>query len=576
MKMKTRNILLISALLTLAAQSCDKFLEEELVSDVSAASYYTTAKGLEDAVDATYHYMRIVYSNERAYMLTTFGTDTYTNGADGGYKSFNYYDNGLRSDVNILDQVWENLYKGINQANAVLNRSTAIADMEPDLLVQRQAEVRFLRALYYFILVQQWGDVHLSLEETVGAVVTANKTPQRDIYEQAIIPDLEFALANLLPPGEQSDYGRATSGAAEFLLAKALLTRGYQSFGEANDFSRAETHFTNVIENYGYGLESSIDQVFDQDNQTNNEIVFAVQYSTDVLLNGGEGNRGHLYFLMEYDILPGMVRDIENGRPFKRFRLTEYMQDVWGANRDNDSRYDLTYKHVWYSNNETSIPNWTQENVDAGAKNADGSAAVVGQPKFIVGDTAIFIPGPGKDAIWTPTKKLQTRYRVYTTDEYDERVFAHTAKHIDPRRPAIQWERGSRDFFIMRLADAYLFRAEARFQQGPGGLPGAVDDINVVRTRAAWPGKEADMMISSADVNIDFILEERAREMDAEQERWYDLARTGKLVERVSLYNPDATGIQDHHIHRPIPQSQIDRTQGGYPQNCGYPDGVCN
>jgi hypothetical protein len=574
MKMKTKSILLISALLTFVSQSCNKFLEEELVSDVSAASYYTTAKGLEDAVDGTYHYLRIIHSNERAFMLTTFGTDTYTNGADGNYKSFNYYDNGLRSDVNILDQMWENLYKGINQANAVLNRSTAITDMEPELMLQRQAEVRFLRAYYYFILVQQWGDVHLSLEETVGAVVTANKTPESEIYEQAIIPDLEFAIANLLPPGEQGDYGRATSAAAEFLLAKALLTRGYKSFAESNDFSRSETLFTSVIENYGFALESSIDKVFDQDNEQNDEIVFSVQYSTDVLLNGSEGNRGHLYFLMEYDILPGMERDIENGRPFKRFRLTEYMQDVWGANRENDSRYDLTYKHAWYSNKESSIPTWTQENVDAGAKNADGSAAVVGQPKFTVGDTAIFIPGPGKDDIWTPTKKLQTRYLVFTTDQYTERVFAHTAKHIDPRRPAIQWERGSRDWFIMRLADAYLLRAEARFKQGDS--PGAADDLNVVRARAAWPGKEAEMMVDAGDVTIDFILEERAREMDAEQERWYDLTRTGKLVERVTLYNSDATGIEDYHIHRPIPQTQLDRTHGGYAQNCGYPDGVCN
>lgn len=572
--MKTKSILLIIALLVFGTQSCDKFLEEELISDVSAASYYTTPAGLEDAVDATYYYMRLIFSNERAYTLSTFGTDTYTNGADGGHKSFNYYDNGLNSESGMLEQMWEQLYKGINQANAVLNRSAAIQGIEPNVLIQRQAEVRFLRALYYFILVQQWGDVHLTLEETVGAQVTANKTPENQIYEQAIVPDLEFAVANLLPQSEQGNWGRATKGAAEFLLGKALLTRGYKSFAKPGDFSNAETYFSNVINNYGYSLQSSIDKVFDQDNQRNSEIVFSVQYSTDLILNGTEGNRGHLYFLMEYDILPGMVRDIENGRPFKRFRLTEYMRNVWGANRDNDSRYDLTYKHVWYSNKASSIPKWTQANVDAGAKNADGSPAVVGQPKFTVGDTAIFIPGPGKDAEWPASRKLQTRYRVFTTDEYTEKVFAHTAKHIDPRRPAIQWERGSRDWFIMRLADGYLLRAEARFKQGD--LDGAAADLNVVRERAAWPGKEADMMITAADVNIDFILEERARELDAEQERWYDLTRTGKLLERVKLYNPQATGIQDYHIHRPIPQTQIDRTQGGYLQNCGYPDGVCN
>jgi hypothetical protein len=169
MKMKTKSILLISALLTFVSQSCNKFLEEELVSDVAAASYYTTAKGLEDAVDATYHYLRIIHSNERAYMMTTFGTDTCTNGADGGHKSFNYYDNGLNSQSGMIEQMWENLYKGINQANAVLNRSTAITDMEAELLTQRQAEVRFLRAYYYFILVQQWGAVHLVEETGISA-----------------------------------------------------------------------------------------------------------------------------------------------------------------------------------------------------------------------------------------------------------------------------------------------------------------------------------------------------------------------------------------------------------------------
>jgi hypothetical protein len=58
--------------------------------------------------------------------------------------------------------------------------------------------------------------------------------------------------------------------------------------------------------------------------------------------------------------------------------------------------------------------------------------------------------------------------------------------------------------------------------------------------------------------------------------RWVDLVRTGKLVERVRLHNPEASGnIQDHHVVRPIPQEQIDRTLGGYPQNCGYPGSTC-
>lgn len=596
----TKAIVFTIALVAFSAHSCKDFLEETLVSDVSAGSYYTTANGLEDAVDATYSFLREIYSNERAYTLSIFGTDTHTNGADGGWKSFNYYDNNLNSGAGILLEQWRFLYQGINQANAVLNRSGSVVDMAEDVKLIRQAEVRFLRAFYYFYLVRTWGDVHFSLEETIGAQVTANKTDRATIYAEGIIPDLEFAIANL--PDSQSDYGRATKPAAEFLLGLVYLTRGYQPFGGASDFQQAETLLTSVIDNYGFELLASHKDLWDQDNQLNSEVIWAVQYSTDLILNGGNssvGNRGHLYFIMEYDVQPGMIRDIENGRPFKRFRPTDYMLDMWEQARANgDARYDDTYKHVFYSNDTRSsgngIPLWKQIHVDMAAKKADGSvvtAADIGKRRFEVGDTALYIPGPGEDAKWLGDEKLKVRYTVITRTQasypasplptsdpnyypadpfyYNERLFPTINKFLDPRRPAIQWERGSRDWFVMRLADAYLLRAEARFHQSK--LQEAADDINVVRTRAAKPGREADMQITAADVTLDRILLERAWELDAEQIRWFDLARTGKLVEYVKAYNPlGAVNIQDHHILRPIPQAQIDRTLGGYPQNPGY------
>jgi hypothetical protein len=121
-----------------------------------------------------------------------------------------------------------------------------------------------------------------------------------------------------------------------------------------------------------------------------------------------------------------------------------------------------------------------------------------------------------------------------------------------------------------------LLRAEARVMQG--NAQGAADDINVVRTRAAKPGKVAEMQVTAGQVDLDRVLLERAFELDAEMCRWFDLARTGKLVEYVQAHNPlGAPNIKPHHIHRPIPQQQIDRTVGGYEQNCGYPDGPsCN
>ena len=97
MNMKMKSIFILIALMAFNIQSCDSLLNEVLVSDVSGASYYTTPAGLEDAVDAAYSSLKYIHSNERAHSLTVFGTDTYTNGADGGHKSFNFYDAGLNS-----------------------------------------------------------------------------------------------------------------------------------------------------------------------------------------------------------------------------------------------------------------------------------------------------------------------------------------------------------------------------------------------------------------------------------------------------------------------------------------------
>jgi hypothetical protein len=583
--MKKKSIFLVLAIVALNSQSCKDFLKEELVSDV-AASYYQNAAGLEDAVDATYSYLKYIYSNERAYTLTVFGTDTYTNGADGGNKGFNWYDATLRADNGVLTEMWQYLWKGVNQANAVIGRSVAVTDMDPDRKAQRVAEAKFLRALYYFNLVQQWGDVPLSLEETVGVVVTATPAATTDIYAQAIIPDLTDAIAAL--PATQTDYGRATKGAALHLRGMALLTRAWLT-NSAADFAAAEADFTAVITSGTYGLLASHNELWDQANQKNKEIIFAVQNSTNVLLNSGgdgvgpgEGNRGHMYFLMQYDNQPGMVRDIANGRPFKRFRPTAYLLNLWEASRNIDNRYDQTYKQVWYSNGNFS--KWTAADVTNGVKKANGSVvttADVDKAKFFLGDTAIFIPGPGREAKWTAAKRKVTRYQVILrtdagTDNYNQFQYAHIKKFMDPLRPTIQWMEGSRDWFLMRLADTYLLRAEARLKQG--NTTGAREDIVVVRQRSASTGVDMNSSVNTpASITLDYLLDERARELDGEQSRWYTLTRTKTLVSRVNQYNVDAAGhCDDHFMKRPIPQNQLDRAKG-YPQNCGYPGGPsCN
>jgi hypothetical protein len=129
----------------------------------------------------------------------------------------------------------------------------------------------------------------------------------------------------------------------------------------------------------------------------------------------------------------------------------------------------------------------------------------------------------------------------------------------------------ARDAFVIRLAEMYLIAAEAEFQLG--NLTAAKDLINALRTRAAVAGKVADMQITEGDLSIDFILDERAREFAGEQLRWFDLKRTGKLIERVTQHNPLAAPfIKSHHVVRPIPQKQLDAVTNKteFTQNDGY------
>ncbi|MCK5440833.1 MAG: RagB/SusD family nutrient uptake outer membrane protein, partial [Maribacter sp.] len=367
--MKGNKYTFLLLALLFIVQSCEKFLEEELISDVSSGTYYTTEAGLEDAVDATYAWLKGFYGPERGFTMTIFGTDTYTNGADGGHKRVNSYDGSFNATESYVNQSWRDWYRGINQANGVINRSENV-EMDAAKKTLRLAEVRWLRAFYYYDLVRTYGDVHLSLEETVGVEVEANKTAAAEIYSQAIVPDLEFAIANL--PAEAEDYGRATKAAAEFLLGKVLLRRSYTSYAAGDDASRAETLFSNVINNYGFSLLGDFADLWDINNQENSEIVWNLTIAKALVDDGtdGDGHRGHLYFLMEYDKQRGMTRDVANGRPWKRFKPTNFLLGLW--DRNVDARYDKTYKHVWFANKDVDDARGTR----------------------VIGDTALFIPGP--------------------------------------------------------------------------------------------------------------------------------------------------------------------------------------
>jgi hypothetical protein len=211
-----------------------------------------------------------------------------------------------------------------------------------------------------------------------------------------------------------------------------------------------------------------------------------------------------------------------------------------GLHIKNDSRYSVTFKEAWLYNDEPNVP--------AG---------------FSIGDTAAWFTNDPVRQEFSDEEIASAPYRLVIIKDRND-VFSPTVqKH---RYPFLR--NNGRDYMYMRLGETYLIAAEALMMQGE--LEEATTYFNTVRARAAFPGIEIPL-ITPSELDIDMILDERGRELAGELHRWPDLKRTGKLLERVKMHNPNAApNIQDYHSLRPIPQSQIDRTRNEFPQNPGY------
>lgn len=546
----------------LLSVSCQDILEEDVISRIGN-EYLSTPSGLNDGVNAAYSTLRMWYGTERGNNFTVFGTDTYRMGSDGSWKFINQYTNQFDSRTGQLNEIWDESYRGINTCNAIIERAEGITGINQQTKNQRLAEVKFLRAHYYFILVQTFGAVDLQLTETLVPTKEVTRTPVPAIYD-AIIKDLTEAIPDLEPVIRSNNYGRATRPAAEHLLGKVYLTKATSEAQAGDDYAKAEVLLKKVISDYGFRLLPDFKDVHGFGNEINDEVIFAVQYTREPLTNQqgnssanpvlNSGNNGHVFFLMEYDTQPGMRRDTQNGRPFKRFRPTDYTLNTIFADRENDSRYDKSFVHVFRSNRPGTYNT-----------SFDTSKPTV---TFAEGDTAIFLPGVELSVAERATRP----YQVLVPSLYTDKLYPALNKFLDPGRADLTQFEGGRDYIAFRLADTYLMLGEVLFRQGKNAE--AADVVNNVRRRAAFPGRESAMEVTAADINLEFFVEERARELLGEQMRWFDLKRWGLLIERVRLHNPDATSnIQEYHSLRPIPQNQIDRTAGGeanFPQNPGY------
>ena len=546
-------LILFIVVASLLMAGCSDFLTENNKSNPDAAVLYKTTSGYESLVNSCYATLRDVYGDNIEMFVA--GTDLYkvgraglTSQGLGTYQSLTPADNSVKAFYSVV-------YQSIKRCNDAiyygeLNKHNAV----------RVAEVRFLRAYYFFQLVQQFGDVALATEFITAPVTSYERTPASEVYT-FIIDEMKTALAAL--PAIAAN--RVNQRVVNHYLSLVYLTRGYETYGSPSDFQSSVENATAAINNQGLTLPfDGKTGIFFPGNEKNAEIIFAVQYSSTSLANVTSGNSQASSFGA---YLGGSDGAINDGMTYMNTKLKPTMRLYNLLSADaNDKRFAGTFMQELYGVVATGKCSFYSYFKKYDTRNDL--------------EVLMYYPKPGQtqadvDA-WkaiNPTKRSATTIKFPGTNNWEkndlDKDYPCIKKFSDPDAP-FNTTASRRDIFLARLAETYLIRAEAYIKMGAKQTE-AKNDINVVRTRAGAAN------VTESEATIDYILDERAREFAGEYNRWYDLKRTGKLVQYVSAYNPDVPSEANmkgsdgqYKVLRPIPQDAIGLNSATVVQNPGY------
>jgi len=584
MKLYSKISIIIAATATLTAGGCKKsFLDENQKTQLTQQSFRTSV-GLIGSITGVYGSLRGLWATEGFTNQLVGGTDeTLAGGSTSNIGIFTYTNIGL-DDFRYIVQT---AYTNINTLNGVILNADVFTD--PVQRTQYIAQAKFLRGMLYYYMVVNFGEMPLHVTLITDPTTSDSRAPLADIYAQMIKDFSEASKELQVLPAQPFGGKAATQATALYFLGKTYLTRGWSKAAQASDFATAATTLQGLADNraaHGVDLWQDFGDAFKPANDYGKETLFVIDESNDPKYgNYAVGGSGGNYNVTNYLFRPNypsitanypaatgtavMVRDIPNGRPFIRIRPnTDYMLRVF-AERASDSRFDKSFQTTWIANN-------------AGVSTPRG-ALTVGV------DTAVwtppFDPGAAKRASFKGVILVPPSVAAGTTaNPYTPIVFPSLKKYDDPNRAAVN-DPSTRPFVLARFADVYLLAAEAYFKAGD--LQKSADMINVIRTRAAFKTSNTAaqnaaavtaMRIAPAQVTLDFILDERSREMYEECTRWWDLTRTQSLGRRLQAYNSEAypgyakTSPPEAYSLRPVPLSLINLVTTGpaLPQNPGY------
>ena len=642
MKTKLTYIALAAAAITSVGgfTGCKDVLDEE-PRGIFEPGFFTTEQGIQGGLTGLYQNLRYLYGNMYFYNSLETGTDEYTYGqsADNNFKDADLSGAGsLNASSCRSDALWGNAFTSINSCNSLIKNGEA-----GGVAASMVAEAYFFRGFNYFCLVQTFGGVPLDLgsgklEPNTSASRTSVRNTVPEVY-QVIFQDLNKAIADL--PDNPRKTGTVTKNVARFFLSKAYLTFGWwlenpngiPTYPECNRtdldgkdaswyYNQAYTVAKEAIDNPGpYGLMDTYYNVNVGKNDRNKECMFYADHTeSDAFYNGGDlgyaGGSGteqvtvwaptwnycNIHCADGFDPCRREAAQWA-GRPWTRMAPC---QEIFAkfTDKDKDSRYDGTFVTVYRGN-------WNKAGVDANAThpNANGIDIKLGDPILS------FVSEQIDGTVTYPTTDFG-KSKVCAGETAGRSDWVVEPDHISRNTYPGLWKLGTyrtdngdglgqpngsltRPVVIAKFSELYLIGAEAAVKAGKNSE--ARDLINVLRARAGkWNFSNAENTAKTADysadltastpatIDIDYILDERVRELFGEGIRWYDLARTQKWEERAGSYTicenngkawvdkkTTKRDIQKFHYLRPIPTGQLnsmeisDDERKAY-QNPGY------
>lgn len=568
MKVRTIIIALIIGL-TLSCED-EEYLKEVPLDFYAPENSFITYENFEAAIYNFYKVFRENFYETRNVFHSPRVTMTCTDLITYDQNSADFPDLLNPYSDWVYTAFWRPCYQMIYDANVIIGRSEAeISELTEEQKRLVQAEAKFFRGYCYKMLADIHGGVPITLEETTEPKRDFVRASREEVYQQSV-DDLKSAAENLRSITETDD-ARVSNLAAYHALAEAYLSlKDYDNAIAAasvviNDPATSlmtERFGTRVNDNPIPGIPWANGgdvywDLFRKGNQNrssgNNESLWVIQFGYNIT-GGSDSDNNNGGYRWETCSCPRTWRiKLNSGSTMLPSANTYY--GGRGAGQMKPSLY--FYHQIWHDSG------WDQD-----IRNAEYN---------IIRDLIIPNPGLPEFGQWLIEDELK---EFKTRDDTCRDYFHIVAKicsmgdHPDELWLADQTVPGNismaggpanttyANIYRMRLAETYLVRAEAYL--GKGDKVNAANDVNMLRNRSQAPE------VVPEDVDIDYILDERARELVFEENRMQTLCRLGKLVERNRLYNT-LNDLYDHQNLWPIPYSEIQKnTEAELTQNPGY------